>query len=243
MKFVAIIQARMGSTRLPGKVMLELCGKTVLERVVQRLERSRLAGEVVIATTLHPADDAIVDESRRLKVKIFRGSETDVLDRFYQTARKFLADAIVRICSDCPLIDPEIIDWTIQSFLDAGVDYASNALDRTYPRGLDVEVMTSSALNRCWREAAAFYQRSHVTPYIYENPDQFQIARVCGDEKYGDLRWTLDTPEDLALVRAIYERVADKDDFGWRDVLRLLEREPGLLELNRHIRQKALCAG
>jgi spore coat polysaccharide biosynthesis protein SpsF len=243
MKFATFIQARMGSTRLPGKVMLDLCGKTVLARVVERLKRSHLAGELIVATTLQPADDVLVDQCRKLEVKVFRGRETDVLDRYYHAAKQFAAEAIVRICSDCPLIDPEIVDWTVQSFLHADVDYASNALDRTYPRGLDVEVMTSRALRRCWRDAKVFYQRSHVTPYIYENPDQFRIARVCGSEEYGDLRWTLDTPEDLAFIRSVYERMADKDEFGWRDVLQLLEHEPQLLELNRHIRQKALCAG
>jgi spore coat polysaccharide biosynthesis protein SpsF len=243
MNFVTIVQARMGSTRLPGKVMLDLCGKTVLARVVERVKRSRLAGEVVIAATLHPADDVLVDEARLLGVKIFRGNEADVLDRYYHTAKRFAADAVVRICSDCPLIDPGIVDCTIQAFLDTNVDYASNALGRTYPRGLDTEVMTSRTLSRCWREAAVFYQRSHVTPYIYENPGEFRIARVCHQEEYGDLRWTLDTPEDLAFLRAVYDRMANQDEFGWHDVLRLLEREPELLELNQHVRQKALCEG
>jgi spore coat polysaccharide biosynthesis protein SpsF len=243
MRIVTIIQARMGSTRLPGKVMLDVCGKTVLARVVERVKRSRLAGEVVIATTVRPTDDILVDECGQLGVKVFRGSEADVLDRYYHAAAQFSGDAIVRICSDCPLIDPEIVDLTIQGFLDARVDYASNALDRTYPRGLDVEVITSRALHSCWREANAFYQRSHVTPYVYEHPERFKIARVRSRKVFGDLRWTLDTAEDLAFIRAVYERTADLNEFGWSDVLHLLERQPQLLKLNQHILQKALCEG
>ncbi|HEX8814015.1 MAG TPA: glycosyltransferase family protein [Terriglobales bacterium] len=243
MKIVTIIQARMGSTRLPGKVMLEVCGKSVLARVFDRVRRSRLAGEVVVATTVHAADDILVGECQRLGVEVFRGSEDDVLDRYYWAARQFSADAIVRICSDCPLIDSEIVDRTIECFLNVRVDYASNALDRTYPRGLDVEVMTLRALYSSWQQATVFYQRSHVTPYIYQNSELFRIARVRSGEEHGELRWTLDTPEDLAFIRAVYERMSRLDEFGWRDVLHLLERQPELLELNRHIRQKALCEG
>ena len=243
MRIITIIQARMGSTRLPGKVMFDLRGRTVLARVVERVRRSRLAGEVVVATTTKTADDVVAEECRRLAVEVFRGSESDVLDRYYNAADYFHADAIVRVCSDCPLIDPEIVDQTIQSFLEAQADYASNALDRTYPLGLDTEVITWHTLKRCWREARAFYQRSHVTPYVYENPDQFRIVRVRGHEDYSDYRWTLDTPEDLAFIRAVYDRMEDKDEFSWHDVLRVLEQEPELAELNQHILQKALQEG
>ncbi len=243
MNVVTIIQARMGSTRLPGKVMLDLCGKTVLARVVERVRRAKFAGALVVATTMELPDNAIVDECRRLDVNVFRGSEHDVLDRYYQAAKQFGADAIVRLCSDCPLIEPELVDKTVQEFLTFRPDYASNALDRTYPRGLDTEIMTWDALARCWREAQAFYQRSHVTPCIYENPDRFDILRVAGDADYSDHRWTLDTEEDLAFIRAVYSRMPDADVFSWRDVLALLEREPELAELNQHIHQKALQAG
>jgi len=243
MRIITIIQARMGSTRLPGKVMLDLCGKTVLARVVQRVRRSPLAGDVVVATTTKPADDVVAEECRRLAVKVFRGSESDVLDRYYNAAKQSRADAIVRICSDCPLIDPEIVNQTIESFLDKKVDYASNALDRTYPRGLDTEIMTWHALVRCWREAQALYQRSHVTPYIYENPGQFRIVRVRGHEDYSDYRWTLDTAEDLAFIRAVYGRMEDKGGFSWRDVLGVLQKEPELMGLNQHVLQKALHEG
>jgi len=242
MRIVTIIQARMGSTRLPGKVMLDLHGKTVLARVVERVPRSGLAQEVVVATTAKAADDLIVRECHRLRVEVFRGREDDVLDRYFRAARKAGADAIVRICSDCPLIDPAIIDKTVAEFLSSSADYASNALDRTYPRGLDAEVVKLEALERCWREANRFYQRSHVTPYIYENPQLFEVLRVTGDVDYSQHRWTLDTPEDYEFLQAVYERMPD-DRFLWRDVLELLEREPEIAELNRHIPQKALQAG
>jgi spore coat polysaccharide biosynthesis protein SpsF len=243
MKIVTIVQTRIGSSRLPGKVLKDLGGATVLARVVHRLRRAALAGEIVIATTHDRADDVIVEECQRLSVASFRGEEKDVLDRYYRAARSFGADAIVRITSDCPLIEPETTDKVIRAFLDRRPDYASNALDRTYPRGLDTEIMTVETLDRTWAEARAPYQRSHVTAYIYENPDKFDIVRVTGDANYSDYRWTLDTPEDLEFIRAVYERMGNDPDFYWRDVLALLEREPELVELNSHIRQKALQEG
>ena len=233
----------MGSTRLPGKVMLDLRGKTVLARVIERVQQAKLTGRVVVATTTKPADNPIVEECRRLGVEIFRGSEDDVLDRYYQASLELEAEAIVRICSDSPLTDPEIIDRTIQLFMNSGADYASNALTRRYPLGLDVEVMTQKTLERCWKSARAFHQRSHVTSFVYENPAQFNILRVTGDIDYGRYRWTLDTPEDYAFLQAVYRRMHDPDQFSWHDVLALLDREPELTEVNQHILQKALQAG
>ena len=243
MKIVTIIQARMGSTRLPGKVLLDLGGKTVLARVVERVRRSRTASQVIVATTPEADDNRVIEECRRLSVETFRGSEDDVLDRYHQAATRADVDVVVRICSDCPLIDPGIIDRTVEEFLKSSTDYASNALDRTYPRGLDVEVLTCQALERCWREAKLFYQRSHVTAYIYENPRLFRILRVHGEADYSGHRWTLDTREDYQFMRAVHARVSDPDHFSWHDVLDLLDREPELAELNRHVVQKALQAG
>jgi len=240
MRIVAIIQARMGSTRLPGKVMKDLEGETVLARVVSRVRRAREVGEVVIATTHQTEDDVIVDECRRLAVRVFRGEAHDVLDRYYHAARQERAEAIVRITSDCPLIEPAITDATVTAFLERRPDYASNVLRRTYPRGLDTEIMTWEALDRSWRQAKQPYQREHVTPYIYENPDQFTLYSVEGKTDYSGHRWTVDEPEDLAFLRAVYERMADDECFSWQDVLALLEREPGLVDLNRHVSQKAL---
>lgn len=243
MKLVAIIQARMGSTRLPGKVLNDLEGETVLARVVNRLRRARLIDEVLVATTDRAADDAIVTECRRLSVPVSRGDQDDVLDRYFRAAQLAKADVVVRITSDCPLIDPEITDKTIAAFLKTRPDYASNALVRTYPRGLDTEVMLAAALGRAWQEARKPYEREHVTPYLYEHPADFKILSVTGDADHSGHRWTVDTPEDLALVRAIYARLKDNPMFLWSDVLDLLEREPGLVELNRSVRQKALQGG
>ena len=242
MKVVAIIQARLGSTRLPEKVLKDLEGETVLSRVIHRVRRAKLVDELLVATTDQPADDAIVDECRRCSVRTARGSEEDVLDRYFRAAQVSHADVIVRITSDCPLIDPEVTDKTIRAFLAEQPDYASNALVRTYPRGLDTEVMTVLALERAWRLAALPYQRAHVTPYIYEHADEFKLLSVTGEADYSDHRWTLDAHEDLAFVRAVYARM-EGQDFGWRDVLRLLEREPGLVELNRSVAQKVLDEG
>ncbi len=175
MKIVAIVQARMGSTRLPGKALKDLHGRTMLARVVRRALRSALIDKLVVATTEKKADDVIVSECDSLGISCFRGSEDDVLDRYYQAARAFSADLIVRITSDCPLIDPEIIDRVVQAFLDNCPDYASNTIESTYPRGLDVEVFAFDALKKAWCEASMDFQHVHVTPYIYLHPDQFRI--------------------------------------------------------------------
>jgi spore coat polysaccharide biosynthesis protein SpsF len=243
MKVVTIIQARMGSTRLPGKVLKDLGGEAVLARVVNRVRRTKFAGEVVIATTNNSADDLIVAECRQINVSVFRGDEDDVLDRYYQCAQWAAADAVVRITSDCPLIDPDITDKTVRSFLDRRPDYASNTLERKYPRGLDTEVMTMEALATAWQDARESYQRAHVTPYIYENPERFRLLPVCGFRDYSHYRWTLDTSEDLALIRTLYERMDDRDDFSWLDLVKLLEQEPELADINRGITQKALAEG
>ncbi len=240
MKVVAIVQARMGSTRLPGKVLKDLEGETVLARVVDRLRRSRLIDEVLVATTDRVPDDAIVRECRNCSVPVSRGDQEDVLDRYFRAAQLAKAEIVVRITSDCPLIDPEVTDKTIAAFLEARPDYASNIQIRTYPRGLDTEVMSFAALGRAWQAARKPYEREHVTPRIFEHPDEFEILSVTGEADHSGYRWTVDTPEDLEFVRAVYGRLKDKPAFLWRDVLDLLEREPALVELNRAIEQKAL---
>jgi len=240
LKTVAIIQARMGSTRLPGKVIMDLGGDTVLARVVRRLCRAKFVDEIVIATTSSDADDAIVRECERLGVPWFRGSEDDVLDRYYQAAQTYAAGAVVRITSDCPLIDPELVDGTIRVFQEQHCDYASNLFPRTYPRGLDTEVFTVAALERDWREARAPYQREHVTPFLYEHPELFRLVSLRGRIDYSQYRWTLDTAEDLQLLRAIYARFSNQDNFGWREAVALMEREPELAELNSRVLQKSL---
>lgn len=242
MKITAIIQARMGSTRLPGKVLMDLGGHTVLARVVGRLRRAGLVQEMVVATTDSAADDAIALECRRLGIPTFRGSEDDVLDRYYQSARIHSPDAVVRITADCPLIDPELVNATIREFVDHHADYASNVFPRTYPRGLDTEVFTMAALECAWREASQAHQREHVTPYFYEHPQQFRLVSAAGTSDCSFYRWTLDTAEDLRLIRIIYSRFGNDDDFGWRDAIALMDREPELAEVNSQVVQKSLHA-
>ena len=240
MNIVAIIQARMGSSRLPGKVLKDLGGETVLARVVRRLQRSRQIARIIVATTTAPGDEVIVAECDRLQALCFRGAEQDVLDRYYQAARANAADAVVRVTSDCPLIDPELVDETVEVFRDKHADYASNVFPRTYPRGLDTEVFSFDALDRAWREAREAHQREHVTPYLYEHPQIFKLASLSGAADYSRYRWTLDTREDLELLRAIYSRFHGRDDFSWQEVLRLMEREPELAELNSQVLQKSV---
>jgi spore coat polysaccharide biosynthesis protein SpsF len=240
LRVVAIIQARMGSTRLPGKVLMDLGGATVLARVVQRTRAATLLDEVVVATSLLPADDVTVQECQRLSVACFRGDEEDVLARYYRAAQEFGADAIVRITADCPLIDPELIDATVRAFLEQKPDYASNSLVVTYPRGLDVEIFTAQALEQAWSSATETYQRTHVTPYLYENQGLFKVVSLTADGDYSEYRWTLDTAEDLGLIRAIYAHFEQNPSIPWRDVLRLMESRPELAEMNSQVRQKAL---
>ena len=243
MKVVAIVQARMGSSRLPGKVLREISGKSMLMRVLERLQRACSLDEILVATTDASVDDVIEQECRRLLVPLFRGSEEDVLDRYMQAARWMKADVVTRITSDCPLIDPEITDSIVRAFLAQRPDYASNTLDRTYPRGLDAEVMSFHTLERAWRDANQPYQREHVTPYICEHPEEFKLLSISADRNNNRHRWTVDTQEDMEFVRAIYARLGGRAEFSWQDILALLEREPELAEINGSIAQKELQAG
>jgi spore coat polysaccharide biosynthesis protein SpsF len=243
MRSVAIIQARMGSTRLPGKVLKDLGGETVLARVVRRTERATLLDDLVVATSNLADDDVIAEDCIRLGVHCFRGNHADVLNRCYEAARFCRADVVVRITADCPLIDPELADNTIREFIKQKPDYASNSLVPTYPCGLSVEVFTLVALRRAWREAKKSYQRVHVTPYLYENPQRFRILSLTAEADYSRYRWTLDTEEDLETIRAIYQHFANRDTFNWREVLALMERAPEVPARNSHVRQKALREG
>jgi spore coat polysaccharide biosynthesis protein SpsF len=239
---VAVIQARMGSTRLPGKVLAPIAGQSMLALVCRRVRRATRIDRLVVATTDAPADEPIIDECERLAVDVFRGSETDVLRRYREAAQRHAADAVVRITADCPLIDPEVIDTVVAAFLDLLPDYASNTLRRTWPRGLDTEVMTAAALARADREATEPYERVHVTPYLYRHPELFRLHAVTAQEDRSAARWTVDAPEDLALVRAVCERV-DPVAASWRDVWELVAREPAVAALNRNVRQKELGEG
>jgi spore coat polysaccharide biosynthesis protein SpsF len=238
MNITAIVQARMGSTRLPGKVLMDLGGETVLARVVNRLRRASQNREIVIATSDSSNDDAIVRECDRLRVSCFRGSEHDVLERYWQAAEQFRCDVVVRVTSDCPLIDPDVVDEVTTACITKQADLACNEFPRTFPRGLDVEVLTIETLRRAQGMSDQSYQREHVTPVIYERPDLFSVISVQTEPDLSHYRWTLDTGEDLALIRAIYDHFENRDDFGWRAAVELIQRRPELAEINAHIAQK-----
>ena len=221
---------------------MELGGQTALARVVARLSRSERVNQVVVATTTTPADGGIVKEAERNASAWFRGSEQDVLSRYVQAAEQFRADRVVRITSDCPLVDPGVVDRVISEALSSDAGFASNCIHRTYPRGLDTEVFTLDALRRADDMCDQPHHREHVTPIFYERPDLFRVHSVTGSEDYTRFRWTLDTPEDLELIRAIYSRFDNRDDFGWREVVSLMEEHPELNEINSHVIQKAVAS-
>ena len=232
MKTVVILQARIGSTRLPGKVLLDLEGRPMLAHVVERIRRSRSVQQVVVATTTSKSDDVLEQFCRTHNIECFRGSEPDVLDRYYQTAKAFAADIVVRITSDCPLIDPEVIDRVTGIFQQGGFDYVSNTIETTYPDGLDTEVFSFAALERAWLEATKISEREHVTPYL-RSSGKFRVRNVENDQgaSLAELRWTVDEAPDLEFVRAIYKNLKSRPAFGMRDILKLLEEKPELQKL------------
>jgi spore coat polysaccharide biosynthesis protein SpsF len=242
MKVVAFIQARMGSTRLPGKVLMDLAGEPMLARVVNRSRRATTLHEVVVATTTQPADEAIVRLCTERGWPCFRGSEEDVLDRYERAAEAYSAEVIVRITSDCPLIEPAIIDRTVREFMERRPDvgYACNFLpQRTFPRGLDVEVMSRDVLRQAWQEDCNPAWREGATEYVLHHPDLFLIHGVTNDRDYSHMRWTVDEPADLAFVQRIYDHFGH-DRFSWLDGLGVLAEHPDWLEINRHVKQKVL---
>lgn len=242
MNIVAIVQARMGSTRLPGKALLDICGEPMLARVMMRCQRATMLNQVVVATTTEPADDVLCELCAARGWSVYRGSQDDVLDRYYQTAKQCAADIVVRITSDCPVIDPEVIDLTINEFLrlQPNCDYVSNGEPpRPYPRGLDVEALHFRTLEQAWREAQETAFREHVTLYVNRHPEKFRCVPILAERDYSAQRWTVDTAEDRALVVKLYEHFGH-DRFGWRDVLAVLTEHPEWAEVNRHVRQKTV---
>ena len=238
---VAIVQARMGSTRLPGKVLKDLEGEPLIARVIDRLRRADTIDRIVVATTNKPEDDAIVDLCHNRGWDWFRGCETDVLDRYYRAALAFGADVVVRITSDCPLIDPTVVDVVVRQFhLKGDVDYVTNTLPpRTFPRGFDVEVLAFDALKRAWTDATDPSDREHVTPYIYKHPDIFRLHGHYNRIDLSYIRLTVDTEEDLALVRNIYAFFKN-DSFTCRQLLAAFSLHPGWFAINRNIHQKVV---
>lgn len=236
MSVIAIVQARMGSTRLPGKVLLNLEDKTVLEHVIRRIEASEHVDDVVVATTISKADLRIVELCAHLGISVYCGSENDVLDRYYQAAKLFKADTIIRITSDCPVIDPIIIDEVISLHLKTNADYTSNTLKETYPDGQDIEVFTFASLKTAWVDANLASEREHVTPYIRNNPDFFKYASLEHKEDLSQKRWTLDNTEDLDFLRLVYKYLYNKNQlFGMADILKLIIEKPEIEHINQHI--------
>ncbi|MGE7695960.1 cytidylyltransferase domain-containing protein [Lysinibacillus sp. NPDC094177] len=242
MRVVAIIQARMGSTRLPGKILKKVNGRPLLSYQLERLNDSTFIDEFVIATTREEQDDEIVNFCEQQNISYYRGSETDVLARYYETAVEFNADAIVRITSDCPIIDVQVVDKTIGFFLEYGhFDYVSNTLERTYPRGLDTEIFTIAALEKAYKEASLERDREHVTAYFYTNPNIFKIANVINDFDFSNFRWTVDTIEDFELIKNIIQALYVKNSrFTLQDTVNVMKENPDWFHINAHIEQKKL---
>ncbi|MED3802746.1 glycosyltransferase family protein [Lysinibacillus xylanilyticus] len=242
MRVVAIIQARMGSTRLPGKILKEVNGRPLLSYQLERINDSTFIDEFVIATTREEQDDKIVTFCKQQNVSYYRGSETDVLARYYETAVEFNADAIVRITSDCPIIDVQVVDKTIGFFLEYGhFDYVSNTLERTYPRGLDTEIFTFAALEKAYKEATLERDREHVTAYFYTNSNIFKLANVINDFDYSNFRWTVDTIEDFELIKNIIQALYVKNPrFTLQDTVNVMRENPDWFHINAHIEQKKL---
>ncbi len=241
MKTVIIVQARMTSTRLPGKVLKKVLNKSLLEYQVERLRRVKYADEIVIATTINETDQPIVDLCRHLSVPCFRGSEQDVLSRYHAAAREHQAEAIVRITSDCPLIDPQVTDRVVQFYLEhrPTYDYVSNSLERTYPRGMDTEVFSVKALKEAFAEATEQSDREHVTPFIHRQTDRYRLANIAHTENQSHHRWTVDTPEDFELVKNITSALYPANPlFSLQDCLNLLQKHPEWKEINDHVQQK-----
>lgn len=241
MKTAIIIQARMTSTRLPGKVLKSVLNKSLLEYQIERLRQCQLVDEIIVATTTNFADDPIVNLCQKLDIKIFRGPEEDVLTRYYHAALEYTVDLIVRITSDCPLIDPAIIDNILDYYNNNAFDYVSNTLQRTYPRGMDTEVLSFNVLEQAYHEARLPEEREHVTPFIYRNPRRFSLGNFMNPIDLSDHRWTVDTMEDLLLISNIIETAyPEKQAFTMEDILGLLELHPGWKEINSTVAQKEL---
>ncbi len=260
----------MSSSRLPGKILLEIAGKPMIQHVIERTQLARRLEAVTVATTTDPSDDPVAALAVSLGIPHTRGSLHDVLDRYYQAARTHQAEVIVRITADCPLIDPNLIDQTVElvasSFSPHPSDFSCNRLPppfgRTFPIGLDVEVCTFAALERAWKESTETFHREHVMPFLYEkaifennlqsaipnsyfvlhgtSQRNFRIAQLHHQPAYGSLRWTVDTPEDLAFIREVFARLGNKTDFTWYDVLSIVQKEPELAEINASIRHKTM---
>ena len=258
-RVVAIIQGRMSSSRLPGKILADIAGQPMLQRVFIRTSRAAAVTETIFATTTDPSDDRVAEYCDFSGIPFTRGSLFDVLDRYYQAANGARAEVVVRITADCPVIDPALIDDVVNTLLDDEYDFVCNRLPppwhRTYPIGLDVEACTFKVLAKAWKEAQEPQHREHAMPYFYEgvelttinrqlqtgtSPRGFKIALLNHITDFGDYRWTVDTPEDLEFIRQVYSHFDDRDDFSWKEVLDLVHDEPELMDINAGVQHKTL---
>jgi spore coat polysaccharide biosynthesis protein SpsF len=243
-RIVCIIQARMGSSRLPGKVLKDICGKPMLAWVVARVRQARSVKQVVVATTVDVTDDLIAAYCQANSIECYRGDVFDVLDRYYQAARQYRADVVVRVTADCPLIDPGLIDQAVQELLTRRLDFTANRLPppfkRTYPIGLDVEVATMTALSEAWEKAEQPHEREHVMPYLYSGPAVYNTSVLNADGNFGAQRWTVDTPEDLDFIQRLTALMDCRMDFTWQEVLALVQNRPELTEINAGVRHKTM---
>jgi spore coat polysaccharide biosynthesis protein SpsF (cytidylyltransferase family) len=233
----AVIQARLGSSRLPGKTLMIIKGETLLGHLIKRIKVSKYVTDIIISTTTNKIDDAIVEFARERNVRVYRGSEEDVLDRFYKTAMEYRLGTIVRVTPDCPMLDPSVMDRVISKYLSGDYDYVSNTIKPTYPDGFDTEIFSFQALERAWREAKLYSEREHVTPYIVKNPKLFRLYNVEKDgEDLSWMRFTVDTPEDYEFISKIFEKLYDtKDIFYMDDILEILRENPELCSINKGI--------
>lgn len=232
---LAILQARVSSSRLPGKVLKPILGVPMLMRQIERVKRARLVDRLVVATSTDPSDDPIEVLCGQNGIECYRGDLNNVLDRFYRAAKLYRPKHIVRLTGDCPLIDPQVIDQVIRFCLDGGYDYVSNASEPTFPDGLDVEVFRFSALELAWQEARLSSEREHVTPFLYAHPERFRTAQYKNHVDLSYLRWTVDEPADFELVRIVYESLyPSRLDFSTADILALIESRPELATMNTH---------
>ncbi len=243
-KVVAFIQARMGSTRLPGKIMMDINGRPMLWHVFFRLKRARLLDDVVVVTTTGSGDDVVEVFCGMNQMQCFRGNEHDVLDRYYQAAKVFHADVLVRITADCPLIDPATTDQVVDALLrnKDGFCGAANIVHRTYPRGLDVEAFSFVAIEKAWKMTAQPYEREHVTIYFYEHPEFFKVCSVEQARDLSWMRWTVDQMDDLHFIKEVYRlmQAQGKEFFDCSDVVALLKQYPDLQKLNASVMQKTI---
>jgi spore coat polysaccharide biosynthesis protein SpsF len=242
-RVVAILQARMASTRLPGKVFANIIGQPMIGLIVSRLRPAQLVEEFVIATTRLPEDQQIEDYAKAHGIACLRGSKDDLLDRFFQAATTHHADVVVRLTADNPFVDSEFLDWVISHYLSGRpvYDYVDTVHSKTFPLGMCVEVMGADALGTAWREDKNEAWREHCTPFIYYHPERFRMWHLRSPNDYSYMRWTVDTPEDLAFARLIYEHFGHYG-FSWRDVLDVLKAHPEWMEVNRSIAQRTVDA-